>query len=64
MKIAGRGCYNIAIINEINGSLEDALGWARKLWEDYGIRPALKYLRILENRKYNDELLKIQEIKE
>ncbi len=63
MKIAGRACYNMAIINEINGSLDDALGWAQKAWEDYKIRLALKYTRILENRKYNDDLLKIQEIK-
>ena len=62
MKIAGRACYNMAIINEINGSLDDALGWAQKAWEDYKIRLALKYTRILENRKYNNDLLKIQEI--
>ncbi len=62
MKIAGRASYNMAIINEINGSLDDALGWAQKAWEDYKIRLALKYTRILENRKYNSELLKIQEV--
>jgi hypothetical protein len=64
MKIAGRACYNMAIINEINGSVDEALGWAQKSWEDYGIRPALRYVRILENRKYNEELLRIQEITE
>jgi hypothetical protein len=52
----------MAIINEINGSLDDALGWAQKAWEDYKIQLALKYTRILENRKYNSELLKIQEV--
>lgn len=62
-RIAGRACYNMAIINEINGSLDNALGWAQKSWEDYKTRPALRYVRILENRKYNDELLQIQEIK-
>jgi len=62
MKIAGRACYNMAINNEINGSIDDALGWAQKAWEDYKIRLALKYTRILENRKYNNDLLKIQEI--
>jgi len=64
MKIAGRACYNMAIINEINGSLDEALGWAQKSYEDYGIRPALKYVRILEDRMAGDELLKIQEITE
>lgn len=62
LKIAGRACYNMAIINEINGALDDALGWAQKAWEDYKTRLALRYVRILEDRKYNSELLKIQEI--
>jgi hypothetical protein len=61
-KIAGRACYNMAVINEINGSLDDALGWAQKSWEDYKTRPALRYVRILEERKYQKELLKIQEV--
>ncbi len=61
MKIAGRACYNMAIINEINGYLDEALGWAQKAWEDYNTRLALRYVRILENRMYNSELLEIQE---
>lgn len=60
MKIAGRACYNMAIISEINGYLEDALGWAQKAWEDYKTRPALRYVRILENRLYNDDILRSQ----
>ncbi len=55
MKIAGRACYNRAIMNEINGSLDEAPGCAQKSYEDYGIRPALKYIRILEDRKAGDE---------
>ena len=54
---------NNSIINKINGSLDDALGWAQKTWEDYKTRQALKYTKILEDRKYNSELLKMQEIK-
>ena len=60
-KIAGRACYNMAIINEINGSLDEALGWAQKSWEDYRIKPGLRYVHILENRKYNSEVLKFQQ---
>jgi hypothetical protein len=63
-KIAGRASYNMAIINEINGSLESALDWAQKAWEDYKTRPALRYVRILEDRLYNNELLKVQEVTE
>lgn len=61
-KVAGRACYNMAIINEINGFLDDALAWAQKAWEDYKTRLALRYVRILENRRYDNELLKLQEI--
>ncbi len=60
-KVAGRACYNMAIINEINGFLGDAIGWAQKSYEDYNIRPGLRYVRILENRLYRSEILKIQE---
>lgn len=60
-KIAGRACYNMAIISEINGNLDDALGWAQKSWEDYRIKPGLRYSGILEGRKYNEGILQIQE---
>ncbi len=61
MKIAGRACYNMAIINEINGDLPVAVEWAQKSYEDYNDKRALDYVRILENRIYNSELVKIQE---
>jgi hypothetical protein len=60
MKIAGRACYNFAIINEINGDLDTALKWAQKSYEDYNNKLALRYVRILENRKYKTDVLKMQ----
>jgi hypothetical protein len=60
MRIAGRACYNMAIINEINGQLDEALGWAQKAWEDYKTRLALRYVRILEDRLYKRDLLEVQ----
>ncbi len=60
-KVAGRACYNMAIIKEINGDLDNALGWAQKAYEDYNVKLALKYTRILENRRYKTEVLGIQE---
>jgi tetratricopeptide (TPR) repeat protein len=60
-KIAGRANYNMAIINEINGDLDAAISWAQKAYEDYRNRLALRYSRILENRKYNAEVLRYQE---
>ncbi len=60
-KVAGRAHYNMAIINEINGDLDKAVEWAQKSYSDYGTRQGLDYVRILENRQYNAELLEYQE---
>ncbi|MGB5553061.1 MAG: DUF6340 family protein [Flavobacteriaceae bacterium] len=56
-KIAGRACYNMAIINEINGDLDKALEWASKSYADYRISEALSYIRILNNRKTDERIL-------
>ncbi|MES2567234.1 MAG: DUF6340 family protein [Bacteroidota bacterium] len=50
-KIAGRACYNMAILNEINGDLETAISWAQKAYEDYNNKLALKYVSLLKDRK-------------
>ncbi len=60
-KIAGRACYNMAIINEINGNLDNALQWAQKSYEDYNNRLGLTYVRILKERQYNNAVLKTQQ---
>lgn len=49
-KIAGRACYNMAIINEINGDLDKAVEWASKSYADYRTREALHYLDLLNYR--------------
>jgi len=61
MKIAGRAVYNMAILNEINGDVDEALNWARKAWGDYNVRLGPDYVRILENRQYKTDVLKEQE---
>ncbi len=60
-KAAGRATYNMAIISEINGNLDTALGWAQKAWEYYRIRQALEYVRILENRMVKTDILMEQQ---
>jgi len=60
MKIAGRATYNMAIISEINGDVDEALRWARKAWGDYNVKLALDYVRILGNRQYKSDVLKEQ----
>ena len=49
-KIAGRACYNMAIISEINGDLNEAMDWAAKSYSDYNVRDALRYMDILRYR--------------
>lgn len=56
-KIAGRACYNMAILSEINGNLEEAIQWASKAYEDYNNRLALDYVHVLQNRLANERLL-------
>lgn len=57
---AGRGTYNMAISNEINGNLEEAIRWAQKSYEDYNIREGLDYVKILRNRQAKRRLLEVQ----
>ena len=60
-KIAGRACYNMAIISEINGELDNAIEWAKKSYENYNNRLALTYVNMLKNRKVNDTILQDQQ---
>ena len=61
-KLAGRACYNMAIISEINGNLDGAIQWAQKSYEEYKIRLALDYLHVLNYRKQQDDLLRSQSV--
>lgn len=60
-KIAGRAHYNMAIINEINGDLDEAIEWASIAYEDFGDKRALRYLRTLQNRQTRMERLRRQQ---
>jgi hypothetical protein len=60
-KIAGRACYNMAIISEINGDLDLAVKWAQKSYEDYNNKLALRYIDILNYRLNSMRVLQIQE---
>jgi len=59
-KVAGRACYNMAIISEINGDLNGALQWAKKAYEMYRTGWALSYVNILQERQSNEALLRSQ----
>jgi hypothetical protein len=60
--LAGRACYNMAIISEINGDLDGAIQWSQKSYVDYKNRLALSYLNILKYRQNQNELLKTQTV--
>jgi hypothetical protein len=49
-KVAGRACYNMGIINEINGDLNAAVEWTSKSYTDYKNKKALQYLNVLNYR--------------
>ncbi|HET7117321.1 MAG TPA: DUF6340 family protein [Hanamia sp.] len=55
-KVAGRACYNMAIISEINGDLDMAIKWAQQSYENYDTHLGLTYVNILRNREANDAI--------
>lgn len=59
-KIAGRACYNMAILNEINGDFRAAMDWASKSYKDHDIKDAMEYLDILEHRLFQNQILEQQ----
>lgn len=59
-KVAGRAAYNMAIINEINGHLDMAIEWAKKAYENYDDKLGLRYVKILENRKFKAQAVERQ----
>ncbi|HSN09453.1 MAG TPA: DUF6340 family protein, partial [Hanamia sp.] len=60
-KVAGRACYNMAIINEINGHVDEAIKWAQRSYENYNNHLALTYVNILKNRQIGDDIAQAQE---
>lgn len=60
-KVAGRACYNMAIISEINGNLNEAIKWAQRSYENYNNHLALYYVNILKNREIGDDIAQAQQ---
>ncbi|MEJ2585723.1 MAG: DUF6340 family protein [Robiginitalea sp.] len=62
-RLARTGAWDAAArlwVNEINGNLDEALDWAREAYATYGNRQALRYLRVLEYRKSQNQTLEAQ----
>lgn len=60
LKVAGRAHYNMAISNEINGNLKQAIDFASKAYTDYGTNEALRYVNMLKRRVVDQQKLNSQ----
>lgn len=60
-KLASRACCNMALISEMNGDVDGAIQWCQKSYETRRNKLALRYLKILQNRKTALAKLKFQE---
>jgi len=61
-KIAGRAYYNMAIISETNGDLDEAINWASKSYSDFNIKEGLQYVKVLKNRVNKNKILEAEKI--
>jgi tetratricopeptide (TPR) repeat protein len=56
-KIAGNACYNMALAQELEGNLEEALDWARKSYTKFNNKKGRYYANILQQRIYDQSRL-------
>jgi hypothetical protein len=63
-KIAGNACYNMALAEELEGNLEQALDWAKKSYTKYNNKKGRYYANILQQRIYDQSRLEEQMRKE
>lgn len=61
-KIAGRLCYNTAIVYEVFGEFDKAIEWASKSYVDYGNKKGLEYERALRYRVRQENRLSEQQM--
>jgi hypothetical protein len=63
-KIAGNACYNMALAEELEGNLDQALDWARQSYTKYNNKKGRYYANILQQRIYDQSKLDEQMQKE
>lgn len=59
-KLKGRAAYNLALAAELNGQLSLAKEWTDKAFMQHGLKKALHYSNVLQNRIYDAEKLNQQ----
>jgi hypothetical protein len=57
---AAKALFNLAVAYEVNGQLNQALQFAKDAYTQYGLKNAKSYIRILENRIADQEVLQRQ----
>jgi len=60
-KISSKACYNLAILNERNNNLAEAMGWADKAYSKYQTKKIAEYIESLKYRQQQHELLLLQQ---
>lgn len=56
-KIRSRSCHNIAVLNERNENLQEAMSWANKALDNHQNKTTLEYVGALKQRIVQKELL-------
>jgi len=59
-KIAARACHNMALAEEMQGNLTEAIKWAQKAYVNHGLKRSRAYLNELNKRKMEQTLLQEQ----
>ena len=59
-KIAGRACHNMAVAEEMDGNLTEAIKWANMAYVNYNLKRSLSYLNELNRRQMEQGKLKEQ----
>lgn len=49
-RISGRACYNLAVLNEFRGNIDEAINWAAKSYDIFKQDATLDYIAALEGR--------------
>ena len=60
-KISSKACYNLAILNERNNNLAEAMGWADKAYSKHQAKKIAEYIESLKYRQQQHELLLLQQ---
>ena len=60
-KISSKACYNLAILNERNNNLAEAMGWADKAYSKHQTKKIAEYIESLKYRQQQHELLLLQQ---